>query len=117
MFGTGSTVGSSASVPAAAQWIEALLTGSVGTTIAIVAIAMTGFSLLSGHLAWRRGVGVVLGCFAIFGAGMIARDLMGLARTTSQPAALTVPPPMPAPPPAKVPPVNPDPYAGASVPM
>ena len=102
----------------AAQWIEALLLGSMGTSIAILAIAGTGFAMLSGRLAPRDGLRVVLGCFILFGAPAIAQALHGLSQGGgSQSAGLAAPVPPPAlslPPPV---PQNADPYAGASMPM
>ena len=42
-------------------------------------IAFMGFQLMFGHLDWRTGLRVVLGIFILFGAPMIARELMALA--------------------------------------
>lgn len=97
-------------------WVRDLLTGSLAITIAVVAIASLGFAMLQGHLPWRSGARVVLGCFILFGASTIASGLMGLAHTGGV-AVINVPPAAPT---AKVPlPPKPpvfDPYAGASVP-
>jgi type IV secretion system protein VirB2 len=58
------------------QW----LLGSVATGIAVLAVAFVGFGLLGGRLNWRTGARVVMGVFILFGAPMIAQELMSLAR-------------------------------------
>ncbi len=99
------------------NWVTQLLTGTLGLSIATLAMASVGFLLLRGHLALHRGVQVVLGCFILFGAPMIAHGLMaatGNAHTTPQ----AVSPQVSTPPAVAVPATPPqfDPYAGASVP-
>lgn len=94
-----------------------MLLGQVGTTIAILAMAGVGLAMLQGRMAVRQGTLVVLGCFILFGAPMIAQALAGLARGANDPPPIAI-----AAPPAPIaiptpPPPNPDPYAGASVPM
>lgn len=99
---------------AAANWLAALLTGSLGSTIAVLAIAWAGLSMLQGRLAVREGARIVIGCFILFGAPLIAQGLMatiqGERRAEPQPVAA---------PPVAVPASPPqfDPYAGASVPQ
>jgi hypothetical protein len=39
-------------------------------------VAVTGFNMLRGYISTRDGVRVILGCFILFGAPMIARGLM-----------------------------------------
>lgn len=108
-------------LPAAAHWVEGLLLGSVGSALAVIAVALTGFALLFGRLSVRSGARVILGCFILFGAGSIARGLLGLV-TVQTPAVVVYQQPTsgpaqaaPPPPPASANPF--DPYAGASVPM
>ena len=103
----------------AAAWLVNLTQGSFGTTIAILSIAWLGFALLRGQLALRRGAYIVIGCFILFGAPTIANGLLLLVRS-AVPTVTPTPPPQMAPPPMVLPsppPPNPDPYAGASVPM
>lgn len=103
----------------AVQWIAALLTGSVATAIAVIAIAAIGLAFLQGRIDARRACRTVLGCFIIFGAPSIAAALGALTEGEMAPAArypsvaepgirpvLSVPAPAPY-----------DPYAGASVPV
>lgn len=57
----------------AAKWVEALLLGQVGTVVAILAVAWTGALMLQGRLALLTGLRVVMGCFILFGAPVIAK--------------------------------------------
>lgn len=109
----GPTANSSLAV--AGQWTENLLLGSLGTAIAMIAVAWAGFAMMTGRLPLRRGAGIVLGMAILFGSHTIARGLMGRAGE-----ARALPEATPAPPPPVVKPTAPplvDPYAGASVPM
>lgn len=105
-------------LPAAAEWIEAALLGNVATGLAVLAIAGLGLLALQGKMPVGRGFRVLLGCFILFSAGTIAAGLMGLAQSSRQAVqAVPIPSPAPVPPLPTAPPANPDPYAGASVPM
>jgi type IV secretory pathway VirB2 component (pilin) len=111
--------GTGSALAAANNWVAALLTGTLATTVATIAIAGIGFLMLQGRLPLRRGVTIVLGCFIIFGASSIGRGLLmlnsglsgiapgGPAAVVQAPPAITVPPQ----------PEVYDPYAGASVPV
>jgi len=104
------------SLVAATAWLAQLMTGSIGTAIAVIAVAWTGFSMLHGRISARDAARIVLGCFILFGAPTIARSFLG-HQAPSRPAAraeiYTTPPGFVAPPSQQ----NNDPYAGASVPM
>lgn len=102
----------------AANWAASLLTGSVGTIVAILAVATVGFAMLLGRVSVRDGARVVIGCFILFGAPLIGRELLGLARWNSGPVSVEGQPASPAPIVIPTPPPrNRDPYAGASVPL
>ncbi|MEQ1499254.1 MAG: TrbC/VirB2 family protein [Novosphingobium sp.] len=99
------------------DWIAALITGPVGTALAVIAVAWFGFAVLGGRLPLRRGGVLVMGCFILFAAPALANSLMALARNSSsgglpvEPKRMDIsPPPAPATPPVY------DPYAGASLP-
>jgi len=104
------------SLVASADWVRDLLTGSLGVTLAMLAIAWVGFGLLQGRIALRDGARIVLGCFILFGAPIIASAFVRFARAdqTDRLATLVYV----APPAVSVPAHPPqfDPYAGASVP-
>ena len=100
----------------AVEWPEQLVLGSAGTTVAILAVAGVGIATLTGNMPVRRALSVVIGCFILFGAPVIAAGLLG---STAPRAALPVD--VPAAPitayTPSVPAVTPyDPYAGAAVP-
>jgi type IV secretory pathway VirB2 component (pilin) len=102
----------------AADWVKSALLGSVATVIAVLAIASIGFAMLSGRIDIRRGLVVLLGCFVLFGAPLIARGLMSAAESNASPVGQAPPPPpvFAKPQPNRAPPTNAyDPYAGASV--
>jgi type IV secretory pathway VirB2 component (pilin) len=102
----------------AALWIQGTLLGTLATAVAVIAVAWIGFGMLSGRIKLQRGAIVILGCFVVFGAPVIAAGLMraGKAGDGRNTAIVT---PLPASPPPPRPTTTPapyDPYAGASVP-
>lgn len=66
----------------AVMWVQGTLLGNVATAVAVVAIAVVGFLMLTGRLEWRRGVTVILGCFIIFGAAAIVSGIQSAAQMT-----------------------------------
>jgi type IV secretory pathway VirB2 component (pilin) len=102
---------------ASVEWVASVLTGTIGTSVAVLAMAGVGLAMLQGRLSVRDALRVVLGCFILFGAPAIAQSLLGMGQNRSAPVAIPTPPPAPAfaPPPTAKP--RADPYAGASVPM
>lgn len=102
-------------------WVQGVALGSVATTVAVVAVAAIGLLMLSGRLELRRGITVVMGCFLLFGAGIIAAAITGLASSDATPRAPYEPTPsqLRSSPGVAAPPKNStyDPYAGASVPV
>jgi type IV secretion system protein VirB2 len=65
---------------AAVQWVQGTLLGNVATTVAVVAVAMVGFMMLSGRMNWRHGITVIFGCFILFGAAAIVSGIQAAAR-------------------------------------
>jgi type IV secretory pathway VirB2 component (pilin) len=59
----------------AVNWISGLLFGQLAISVAVIAIAWLGFSMLQGHINPRRALSVLVGCFLIFGARAIAQGL------------------------------------------
>jgi type IV secretory pathway VirB2 component (pilin) len=105
---------------AAVAWLQQTVLGTVATTIAVIAVASVGFSMLNGRVSVRYGMTVVIGCFILLGASTIAAGIQsfvgggdGVSYAPEPPPPAVLPPPPPSSPPA---PVNNDPYAGASVP-
>lgn len=63
----------------ALMWLQGTLLGNVATAVAVIAVAMVGFMMLTGRLNWRFGATVIIGCFILFGAGTI---VAGIQSTT-----------------------------------
>jgi type IV secretion system protein VirB2 len=55
----------------AVTWMQDTLLGEVASTVAVIAVAVVGFMMLSGRLNWRYGATVIVGCFVLFGAATI----------------------------------------------
>jgi type IV secretory pathway VirB2 component (pilin) len=65
---------------AAVNWIEGTLLGNLATSVAVIAVAITGFMMLTGRVNWRHGITVIIGCFIIFGAAAIVAGIQSAAR-------------------------------------
>jgi len=64
---------------AALGWVQGTLLGHVATAVAVIAVAMVGFMMLTGRINWRFGGTVVLGCFILFGATTIVAGIQAAA--------------------------------------
>ena len=100
---------------AASHWVEGTLLGTAATIVAVLCVASVGFLMLQGRIDVRRGVGVVIGCFILFGAPVMIGAVSGLASSAggAQPVVAPLPPPPPPIPEVEPPPY--DPYAGAAL--
>jgi type IV secretory pathway VirB2 component (pilin) len=63
----------------ALMWLQGTLLGNVATAVAVIAVAMVGFMMLTGRLNWRFGATVIIGCFILFGAGAIVSGIQSAA--------------------------------------
>ena len=102
---------------AASEWTQGMLGGSLATSLCVIAVAILGLLLLTGRLHFRRSIEVVLGCFLLLGAGLLATELQQLGQgvageQTAGGEQIIVPQAPPTQPP---PPAHYDPYAGASL--
>lgn len=81
-----------AAAPAAAQdpagsgpivsalgWLQGTLLGNVATAVAVIAVAVVGFMMLTGRLNWRFGATVIVGCFILFGSAAIVSGIRSTA--------------------------------------
>jgi len=59
----------------AGDWVIGTLFGSVAVALCIIAVAFVGLIMMTGRLAIRDGVRVVIGCFVLLGAPTIASGL------------------------------------------
>jgi type IV secretory pathway VirB2 component (pilin) len=67
---------------AAVGWLQGTLLGNVATAVAVIAVAMVGFMMLTGRLNWRFGITVIVGCFVLFGASAIVTGIQSTAQMT-----------------------------------
>ena len=63
----------------AVSWLQGTLLGTVATVVAVIAVAMVGFMMLTGRINWRHGAVVILGCFILFGAASIVAGIRAAA--------------------------------------
>jgi type IV secretion system protein VirB2 len=61
------------------MWLQGTLLGNVATAVAVIAVAMVGFMMLTGRMNWRFGATVIIGCFILFGAGTIVAGIQSAA--------------------------------------
>jgi type IV secretion system protein VirB2 len=66
-------------IVSALTWVRDTLLGQVATTVAVIAVAMVGFMMLTGRMNWRFGATVILGCFILFGAASIVAGIQSAA--------------------------------------
>ena len=67
-------------IVAALGWLQGTLLGNVATAVAVIAVAMVGFMMLTGRMNWRFGATVIVGCFILFGAGAIVSGIQSTAQ-------------------------------------
>ena len=66
-------------IVSALMWLQGTLLGNVATAVAVIAVAMVGFMMLTGRMNWRFGATVIIGCFILFGAGTIVAGIQSAA--------------------------------------
>ncbi len=66
-------------IVAALMWLQGTLLGNVATAVAVIAVAMVGFMMLTGRMNWRFGATVIIGCFILFGAATIVGGIQSAA--------------------------------------
>jgi type IV secretion system protein VirB2 len=66
-------------IVAALAWLQGTLLGNVATAVAVIAVAMVGFMMLTGRMNWRFGATVIVGCFVLFGASAIVSGIQSTA--------------------------------------
>ncbi len=99
----------------AVAWINDLLLGSLAVGLCVLAVALVGLMMFEGRLPVRHGARVILGCFILLGAPVIASGFAEFWQDES-----VGPPLAPAPderlrPREPLPQSDYDPYAGASL--
>ena len=66
-------------IVSALGWLQGTLLGNVATSVAVIAVAMVGFMMLTGRLNWRLGATVIIGCFILFGSAAIVSGIQSTA--------------------------------------
>ena len=75
----------------AGGWITGTLFGDLAASLCVIAVAFVGILLMMGRLAVRDGLRVVLGCFVLLGAPIIATGLRDSAREVAPVAQTSAP--------------------------
>lgn len=75
----GANPAGSGPIVAAMAWLQGTLLGNVATAVAVIAVAMVGFMMLTGRMNWRFGATVIVGCFVLFGASAIVSGIQSTA--------------------------------------
>ena len=73
----------SGAIVGALHWLQATLLGTAATVVAVIAIAVVGFMMLTGRMNWRYGATVIVGCFILFGATSIVAGIQATAAAGS----------------------------------
>lgn len=60
-------------------WMETVLFGQVALTLCVLAVALIGALMLTGRLPVKRGMMVVIGCFVLLGAPLVAAGVIRAA--------------------------------------
>lgn len=63
----------------AVNWLQGTLLGNVATAVAVIAVAVVGFMMLTGRINWKYGATVVVGLFILFGAASIVGGIRSVA--------------------------------------
>lgn len=69
----------SGAIVGALHWIQGTLLGTAATVVAVIAVAVVGYMMLTGRMNWRYGATVILGCFILFGAASIVAGIQAAA--------------------------------------
>ena len=100
----------------AVGWINAVLLGELAVGLCVLAVAILGMLMLTGRLPLRQGGHVILGCFVLLGAPIIAAQIVGISQerrhyvVLPQPIVSEVLPPR-----EDLPQANYNPYASATM--
>ena len=63
----------------AVRWVQDSALGPVATGVAVIAVAVVGFMMLTGRMNWKHGITVIVGCFVLFGATAIVAGIQSTA--------------------------------------
>ena len=108
---------SQAPLESASTWIASTLLGDLAIGICALAVAAIGLTMLTGRLPIRDGMRVLIGCFVLLGAPIIASSFSAAWTNVAapDPQTIVIAPTQEPDPRADLPPAQYDPYAGASL--
>ncbi len=97
------------------RWIEGVMLGEIALGVCVIAVAFIGALMLTGRLPLREGAQIIVGCFVLLAAPVIATGFIGfkggvINPSAPSPASAQIDNPRP-----DLPPADYDPYAGASL--
>lgn len=61
-----------------ARWVEGVMIGEIAFGLCVIALALIGALMLTGRLPLRKGALIVIGCFVLSGAPVIATGMLEL---------------------------------------
>ena len=68
--------GGGAPMVESARWVEGVMLGEIALGVCVIAVALFGALMLTGRLPLREGMRVVIGCFVLLGAPVIAAGIV-----------------------------------------
>lgn len=97
-------------------WVEGVLLGEGAIALCSIAVALVGVLMLSGRLPVLGSARVVLGCFVLLGAPLLAGEFLdATGASTAEPMAVEVIERSGQAPRQELAPQDHDPYSGASL--
>lgn len=114
MNGATTLPGSESALVQAITWINELMLGTLATGLCVLAISFVGLLMLMGQMPIRHGMRVIVGCFILQWAPVIATGISGVWQSAmpAMPEPNVIIPPEAG---ASLSPAGRDPYAGASL--
>lgn len=97
------------------DWISGLISGQIAVSLCVLAVALLGLRLLTGHLAIARGARTIFGIFILLGAPTIAVTMASWADERPAVVPLVLEPQGNVGVREELPAAGFDPYAGASL--
>jgi type IV secretory pathway VirB2 component (pilin) len=79
VFARAATPAGAGPILGAVTWMQDTLLGEAASGVAVIAVAVVGFLMLTGRINWRHGATVIVGCFILFGAATIVGGIRSAA--------------------------------------
>lgn len=72
-------------VASSVNWLTGTMLGNAAVAICVIAVALVGYSMLTGRLPIRRGGEVIVGCFLLLGAPAVAVGILDFVENRNRP--------------------------------